>query len=181
MPGFGEELLGLSQVLLVGLEAWVPAEGHGVDAGGHAVAEAVEHELDDGVVVDGEVGRLPHATVGEGIGAAARCLVELQHGCSQDGRGAGVRLPRLVDDVHLIRRHRLDDVHAAREQLGDLGGLLGDDPDAQILEGGLGAPVVVVTDELVLLLAVPPHQLVGAGADRVLLHPLVALFPDDLV
>jgi len=50
-----------------------------------------------------------------------------------------------------------------------------------VLEGGLGAPVVVVTDELVLLLAVPLHQLVGAGADRVLLHPLVALFPDDLV
>ena len=89
--------------------------------------------------------------------------------------------PGFVDHVHLVGRHRFDDVDAPRDQLGDLGGLLGDDPDADVLEGGLGSPVVLVSRQEVLLLLGPLRELVGTGADRVLLQPLVALLLDRLL
>ena len=117
----------------------------------------------------------------KGFWPRAAGLVELEEGRAEDRRGRGAGLARLVDDVHLVGRHRLDDVDAARDQLGDLGGLLGDDPDADVLEGRLGAPVVVVPHQEVLLLLAPLRELVGAGADRVLLHPLVALLLDRLL
>ena len=134
--------------------------------------------LDDQVGVDGEVRRLTHAPVGEGVGAAARGLVQLQEGRAEDGRGRGAGLSRLVDDVHLVWGHRLDDVDAARDELGDLGRRLRYDPDAHVLEGGLGAPVIVVADQHVLLLLAPLDELVGPGADWILLHPVEALFLD---
>ena len=97
------------------------------------------------------------------------------------GEVAVARPARLLDNVHLVRRHRLDQVHAAGEQLGDLGGLLGDDPDAEVLVVGFGTPVVVVADEEMVLLPVPLHQLVGPGAYRVLAHPLVTLLAHRLL
>src|SRR5438067_1705627 len=74
-----------------------------------------------------------------------------------------------------------DDVDAAGHQLGDLGGLLGDDAHAHVLECRLGAPVLLVADEQVLLLLAPLDELVGPGSHRVLLHPLVPLLLDGLL
>ena len=170
-----------ASVLLVGLEVRVPAEGHRVDGGGDPVAEAVEHVLDDGVVVDGEVRRLTHPLVGERVGPPRAAWSSCRNAVRRIGRGRRARRARLVDDVHLVGRHRLHDVHAAREQLGDLGRLLGDDTDPDVLVVGLRAPVVVVADEQVLLLPLPAHELVGPGADGMLLHPLVTLLPDHLL
>jgi hypothetical protein len=71
--------------------------------------------------------------------------------------------------------------NAARDQLGDLGRGFRNDPDPHVLVGGLGPPVVVVADQQVLLLPRPLHELVGPGANRVLLHPLVPFLLDDLL
>ena len=137
--------------------------------------------LDDRVDVDREIGREPYAAVLEWVRARPPGLVQLDHRRAENRRRGGAGLARLVDHVHLVRRHGLDDVDATRHQLGDLGGLLGDDADAHVLVSRLGPPVVLVANQQVLLFLAPLHELVGPRADRVLLHPLVALLLDDLL
>src|SRR5437773_12487160 len=66
----------------------------------------------------------------KGFGPLRAAWSSCKNAVRKNGRARGPRLPRLVDDVDLIGRHRLDDVHAARDQLGNLGGLLGDDADS---------------------------------------------------
>src|SRR5712671_2989032 len=112
-PGVGEQSLGAWNVLLVGLDAGIKAEGHWVDDRRDPVPEAVEHMLNGGVGIDGEVDRLADTPVGEGVWPSAARLVELEHGRSENLRGRGSRLARLVDHIHLIGRDGLDHVHTA--------------------------------------------------------------------
>jgi hypothetical protein len=95
--------------------------------------------LDDRVHVNGQVRRLADAAVFHRVLAVPRGLVELDHRGPEDGRGHDPRLTGLVDHVHLVRRACLDDVDAARDQLGDLGGLLGNDSEPHVLEVGFVA------------------------------------------
>src|SRR6185436_8578075 len=121
------------QVLFEWLQTWVEAKSHRVDGSRHAIAEPVQHVLDDRIDVDRQVRRQPYAPVLERIGTCAAGLVELDHRSPENRRNRRTRLAGLVDDVHLVGRHRLDDVYAAGDELGDLRRLLWDDADTYVL------------------------------------------------
>jgi len=103
----------------------------------------------------------------------------------QDWRGRDVRLRvglELGDDVG---GDVADDVHAARLDLGDLGGDLRDGADDEVLERGLAAPVLVEGLEADQLVALPldelprPRSHRGGRPERLVAHRLDVLLGHD--
>jgi hypothetical protein len=113
--------------------------------------------LDDGLLVDGVVRRLPDEPLVEG----RRAHVELYGVHAQDGRRGDVGLRIRLELGHEIGGDVADDVHAARLELGDLRRDLRDGPEHEILEGRAAAPVLVKRLEADHLVALPFHELPG--------------------
>src|SRR5262245_35221936 len=174
--GIGQELLGLGQILLQGLERGVVAEVQARQHGRYAYGLAVHHALDDLVGIDRVGQSLAHALVGGRTVVGARRLV------------IGIHLMRVDHELDRPdgRRRAKEDLRVPLDDPGEVRGDVHRDVDLAVLQRG--APHRVVWDRLEdhrldpgrptpvageglhhdLLVLGPAHELVGPGADGIL-------------
>src|SRR6266540_818552 len=155
-----EQLLGLLGIVWIRLHRGVEAERGRLDDRGHLLAEPRHHLLEHRLLVDRVVRGLAGRLLVE------RCAPHVERDVvhAQDRRRADGRQWMVLDVVEQVGVDVPDDVDAARLQLGDRGGDLGDGPEDEVLEGGLPAPVAVEGLEADRLVLLPLHELPRAGA-----------------
>ena len=168
----GQKFTGFLGVVRIALGVGVVADVLLPGGALHHETEAIEDVLDDGVGVHRIVGRLPHELVVPGL----EPRVDGQEVDAPPGHGLDVdpRVP--LQALHVVGRHRVDHVGLSGLQGRDPGGLLCDLAPHQGLDLRLrGAPVGVVALQDQVAVALEALELVGSGADGMLVHVLAVL------
>ena len=163
ISGFGEQRLGLLHVVLVRDEILVVAVDVLGQRAGKRLGAVGVGDLHDGFLVGGVVDRLTHAHVVKRRDAMVK---------GQVLDGEGVELLELEAGAGLEHRHELGTdvqrhVDAAGLQLGHHGRALRDDADDEVRGLRLLAEVLIVAGQPDLLVLLPGHELVRAGAHGV--------------
>ncbi len=155
-----QELPGFLLVVRVRLHRRIESERRRLDDRRDLLAQPRHHLLDHRLLVDRVVRRLADGLLVER--RAPHVEGDVVH--AEDRRRADPCLGMILDIGQEVGVDVADDVDAAGLELGHRGRDLGDRPEDDVLERGLAAPVLVERLEPDVLVALPLHELPGAGA-----------------
>src|SRR6185503_3259538 len=138
VTGLGEKLLGLGGIVGIGGEIGIGAPGAGQNRPARDGPGALEHILDDGVLVHRVVQRLAHALVVQRLLGVVDAEVPDMRAHLLEEVGLRARL----ELRHEVRGHAHDEVQGAGEELGEARLVLHDGPEDDTVELHRALPVL---------------------------------------